>query len=65
MWSAEYLSQLQQRNKLATGTNSIQPGNLDNPPPLMWKISIIEQAHPGSYGLTHVVTSHTAHGTVK
>ncbi|KAJ8869559.1 hypothetical protein PR048_028550 [Dryococelus australis] len=46
------------------------PGNLailrkDILPALMWKIDIIEQAHPGANGLTHVVTIHTTQGTIK
>ncbi|KAJ8869754.1 hypothetical protein PR048_028762 [Dryococelus australis] len=69
-WSADYLSQLQQRNKWTTETSNIQPDNLvilrkDSLPPLMWKIGIIQQAHPGPGGLTRVVTIRTTQTTVK
>ncbi|KAJ8867071.1 hypothetical protein PR048_032933 [Dryococelus australis] len=59
-----------QSNKWTTETSKIQSGNLailrqDGLPPLMWKIGIIQQAHPGPDELTRVVTIRTTQGTVK
>lgn len=66
-WSADYLSQLQQRSKWLQKEPNLRPGRLvllkeDNAPPLTWPTGIVEETHPGADGLVRVVTVRTSRG---
>ncbi|KAJ8889354.1 hypothetical protein PR048_008853 [Dryococelus australis] len=65
-----YIKSATAKEKWVTEISNIQPGNLvilrkDSFPPLIWKIGITEQAHPGPDGMTRVVTICTTQGKVK
>ncbi|XP_075210165.1 uncharacterized protein LOC142317485 [Lycorma delicatula] len=69
-WSADYLSQLQQRSKWKSESPSLKPGNLvlmkeDNIPALQWKLGIVENVHPGPDNLVRVVTVRNSLGVFK
>lgn len=61
-WHKDYLQTLQQRPKWTRhSTNAIEEGVLvflkeDNMPPLKWQLGRITKLHPGSDGVTRVVT---------
>lgn len=69
-WSTEYLSSLQQRNKWRIEKDELKIGDLvlikeNNQPPTQWHMGRITQLHPGSDGLTRVVTLKTRDNYVK
>ncbi|XP_062701721.1 uncharacterized protein LOC134285252 [Aedes albopictus] len=68
-WLAEYLPELQKRQKWFK-TTQIKPGALvlindPNAPPMQWQLGRIIEAHPGSDNITRVVTLRTARGECK
>lgn len=65
IWTSDYINTLQQRSKWRKLTPSIQMGRLvllRNPllPPCKWELDRVIKLHPGSDGLTRVVTVKTA-----
>ncbi|XP_055590366.1 uncharacterized protein LOC129742489 [Uranotaenia lowii] len=69
-WSADYLSELQQRQKWNTGHTEIRVGDLvlmkeENLPPLQWKLARVTDIHPGKDNITRVVTVKTSTNTYK
>ncbi|XP_011859594.1 PREDICTED: uncharacterized protein LOC105557062 [Vollenhovia emeryi] len=69
-WQREYLQQLQVRTKWGTGKHKMEGGSLvilmdENLPTLQWKLGRITELHPGSDGLTRVVTVRTSAGSYK
>ncbi|KOC66783.1 hypothetical protein WH47_01226 [Habropoda laboriosa] len=70
-WQAEYLHQLQQRNKWRKNSHAtFGPGTLvlikdDNLPPLKWRLGRIVELHPGTDNITRVVSIKSAEGLVK
>ncbi|XP_038106284.1 uncharacterized protein LOC119766023 [Culex quinquefasciatus] len=68
-WIAEYLPELQNRQKWFK-TTKIQPGALvlisdPNAPPMQWQLGRIIALHPGKDDVTRVVTLRTAKGECK
>ncbi|CAK1598060.1 unnamed protein product [Parnassius mnemosyne] len=61
-WSLEYLHEIQQRGKWFTNRgNPVREGMIvvvcdDNLPPLQWRLARVHHLHPGSDGITRVVT---------
>lgn len=69
-WSAEYLMELQCRQKWNIENSKIKIGNLvllheDNVPPMHWIMGRIVETHPGTDGLIRVVTVRTSSGLFK
>ncbi|XP_076394279.1 uncharacterized protein LOC143265522 [Megachile rotundata] len=70
-WQAEYLHQLQQRNKWrAKSPTNFGPGTMvlikdDNVPPLKWRMGRILELHPGADNITRVVSIKAAEGVIK
>lgn len=70
-WQAEYLHQLQQRNKWrTTSPTTFGPGTLvlikdDNLPPLRWRLGRIVELHTGADRITRVVSIKTSEGLTK
>lgn len=70
-WSTEYLNQLQPRNKWQkTNLRPLKVGSTvilreENVPPLQWKLGRIVELHPGSDGITRVVSVKTISGVTK
>ena len=69
-WSKEYLNTLQTRDKWCQVQPAIQKGTLcllknELLPPTRWPLARITSVHPGSDGLTRVVTVRTAKTEVK
>lgn len=71
IWSREYLTQCQQRNKWKRdGHLDLRPGAMvllrdENSPPLKWPLGRITDLHPGCDGVVRVVTVRTTNGQVK
>ena len=68
-WSQEYLSSLQARNKWRSPQASPSVGDLvlirqENAPPGKWPLGRVTDLHPGSDGMTRVVTLRTGTGTL-
>lgn len=65
-WKREYLHTLQQRAKWTTSTPNLEVDDLvllhSNSPPQSWPIGRITATHPGTDGVTRVVTIRTSHG---
>lgn len=66
-WSAEYLTQLQQRHKWREIRNNVQKGTMvvlrdQNAPPMSWALGRILNTHPGPDGLVRVVDVQTNTG---
>ncbi|CAK1597420.1 unnamed protein product [Parnassius mnemosyne] len=62
-WSLEYLHEIQQRGKWFTHNRGhpVREGMIvvvcdDNLPPLQWRLARVHHLHPGSDGITRVVT---------
>jgi hypothetical protein len=69
-WSAEYLHNLQQRQKWHRFTPNLSVGDVvllkdDNSAPLQWPMAVITEVHPGLDGNIRVVTIKTATGILK
>ncbi|XP_057671352.1 uncharacterized protein LOC130903109 [Diorhabda carinulata] len=70
-WSSEYVSTLQQRVKWKTASKELlNIGALallkdKNSPPLYWALARIVKLHPGSDGITRVVTLRAKNGILK
>lgn len=69
-WSSDYLQELQRRPKHNRLHKELKVGDLvvlreDNLPPLQWRLARVVQTHPGSDGVTRVVTVRTSSGTFK
>ncbi|XP_076385707.1 uncharacterized protein LOC105663446 [Megachile rotundata] len=70
-WQAEYLHQLQQRNKWrAKSPTNFGPGTMvlikdDNVPPLKWRVGRILELHPRADNITRVVSIKAAEGVIK
>lgn len=65
LWHSDYVNTLQQRHKWRSQNYNIDIGTLvliKNPllPPCKWELGRVTQCHPGSDGLTRVVTIRTA-----
>jgi hypothetical protein len=70
IWSTDYLHLLQQRPKWKLQVPNIQIGDVvntkeDNVPPLVWKMAVVSNLHPGHDGIVGVVILRTAKGTLK
>lgn len=66
-WQLEYVSTLQQRTKWYKPPVIIEKGRLvllknEDSPPMHWKTARIIELHPGSDGITRVVTLRTPNG---
>jgi len=64
MWSADYLSSLQQHSKWRSQQPDLHPAMLvllreDNLPPMSWRLAIISEPFPGSFGNVRVVAVKT------
>jgi hypothetical protein len=69
-WSADYLHDLNQRQRWQKATPNLQIGKVvlvkdDNTLPLQWPLAIITDVHPGPDGKVRVVTIKTPQGTFK
>lgn len=69
-WSTSYLHLLQQRPKWLQQQPGIKVGDIvivkeDNLPPAEWLLARVIDLHPGSDGLTRVVTIKTKNSTLK
>ncbi|XP_047019136.1 uncharacterized protein LOC124629667 [Helicoverpa zea] len=69
-WSHDYLHQFLQRHKWQNQTPEPSVGDIvlikeDNMPPGRWLLGRVEGKHPGSDGLTRVVTIRTKLSTIK
>lgn len=68
-WSTEYLTELQCRNKWTKRVCPIAINDLvviiEDRPPLKWALGRIVSLHPGTDGITRVVTVRTAGGVLK
>ena len=69
-WSADYLHELQQRQRWSKSSPNLQPGDVvlireDNTTPLQWPTAIITAVHPGADNQTRVVTVKTTKGEFK
>lgn len=68
-WSTEYLTELQCRNKWTKRVCPIAINDLvviiEDKPPLKWALGRIVSLHPGTDGITRVVTVRTAGGVLK
>ncbi|XP_063911125.1 uncharacterized protein LOC135128161 [Zophobas morio] len=70
-WTAEYLTQLQPRNRWSQrNANSISKGSMvvlrdENTPPLMWRLGRVVELHPGKDNVVRVVSLKTSSGVVK
>ena len=69
-WSADYLHELQHRQRWHLSSPNIQPGDPvilreDNTAPLHWPTAVITEVHPGADGKIRVVTVKTPKGTFK
>ena len=69
-WSADYLQDLQQRQRWQRTVPNLQPGDLvllreDNTTPLQWPTAVITNVHPGRDGIVRVVTLRTPKGIFK
>ncbi|XP_029164817.1 uncharacterized protein LOC114936015 [Nylanderia fulva] len=70
LWQTDYINTLQQKTKWRKEKPSIQIGSLvliQNPllPPCKWELGRVIQCHPGSDGLTRVVSIKTASSEYK
>ncbi|XP_055617896.1 uncharacterized protein LOC129763133 [Toxorhynchites rutilus septentrionalis] len=68
-WQREYLQELQKDTKCRGRNNQIIPGKLvilidDLQPPIRWPLARIVSTHPGSDGITRVVSLQTARGLI-
>lgn len=68
-WRAEYLHQLQTRQKWNLPSATIKIGTVviimnDNSPPLSWPLGMVERIHPSKDNVVRVVTLKTARGTL-
>jgi hypothetical protein len=66
-WWADYLNELQQRQRWCKSSTNLQPGDVvllreDNTTPLQWPTAVITAVHPGADNITRVVTVKTPHG---
>ena len=69
-WSADYLHELQQRQKWQRSSSNLQLGQVvllkdDNTPPLHWPTAIIKDVHPGADQKIRVVSVKTTTGVFK
>lgn len=69
-WSKEYINELQVRKKWKTTREHLKIGTLvlireDNLPPLCWQLGRVVELHPGSDGISRVVSLRTARGLTK
>ncbi|XP_011858471.1 PREDICTED: uncharacterized protein LOC105556028 [Vollenhovia emeryi] len=69
-WQAEYLQELQRRNKWADGGDNITMDTLvllkeDHVPPLQWSLGRVSALFPGQDGVVRVVSVRTRSGEVK
>jgi len=69
-WQAEYLQELQRRNKWADGEDNIELNTLvllkeDHVPPLQWTLGRVAALFPGQDGIVRVVSVKTRSGEVK
>ena len=69
-WSLEYVSELQQRQKWKRHSSQIKLGDLvlikdKSSPPLSWPLGRVVALHPGSDGITRVVSIDTSKGITK
>lgn len=69
-WYKEYISELQQRLKWKSTSQSLKCGDIvlvkdDNLPPLKWKLGRITQLYNGSDGVARVASIRTASGVIK
>lgn len=69
-WSIEFISELQQRQKWKTNKSNIQLGTMvlvkdKQLPPLNWLLGRVEKLHPGSDGITRVVSVKTSRGVLR
>ncbi|KAL0832416.1 hypothetical protein ABMA28_000653 [Loxostege sticticalis] len=69
-WHAEYLRQLQQRNKWMTNNTQLNTDKLvllkdENLPPLKWKLGRITKLYPGQDGIARVADVRTIDGIVR
>ncbi|XP_036146374.1 uncharacterized protein LOC118646805 [Monomorium pharaonis] len=65
LWASDYVNTLQQRGKWRHPTASVELGQLvllrnSTLPPCKWELGRVIRCHPGSDGLTRVVTVRTA-----
>ncbi|XP_044760395.1 uncharacterized protein LOC123317848 [Coccinella septempunctata] len=70
-WSKEYISELQYRTKWnKTSAEQLCPGVLvlikeDGLPPLVWKMGVVEEVHPGEDGVVRAATIRTSTGRLQ
>lgn len=69
-WYDDYVNTLQQRSKWRAGQPAIKPGQLvllrnSLLPPCKWEMGRVVNCHPGSDGLTRVVTVRTSNSEYK
>ncbi|XP_049869877.1 uncharacterized protein LOC126369487 [Pectinophora gossypiella] len=70
-WSREYLHEIQQQNKWFKGRGSpVSVDSIvvicdDNSPPLQWRLARVHAVHPGSDGITRVVTLQVGSNFIK
>jgi hypothetical protein len=69
-WSADYLTQLQQRHNWQTQTPNLTPGTImllkeDNVPTLQWSLAVIQDVHPGPDSNMQVATVKISKGLFK
>ncbi|XP_070172476.1 uncharacterized protein [Polyergus mexicanus] len=69
-WSKEYIAQLQQRVKWKQPSVNISPGTMvilknENTCPMTWPLGRIVEIHPGTDGITRIVTIQTSRGLCK
>ncbi|XP_076301647.1 uncharacterized protein LOC143219631 [Lasioglossum baleicum] len=66
LWQSDYVNTLQQRSRWRQTRTPLELGQLvlirhPTAPPCKWKLGRVTRLHPGSDGLTRVVTVRTAH----
>lgn len=69
-WSKEYLNELQARPKWKTSSRPVKIGDMvvikhNNLPPQQWQLGRIVELHPGSDGVSRVVSVKTNSGVIK
>lgn len=69
-WQAEYIAELQQKNKWRTHGSPLQIGDLvllkeDNSPPMHWKLGRVTATFPGKDGIARVAEVKTTMGTFR
>jgi hypothetical protein len=69
-WFADYVNELQQRQRWQKSTPNLQPGDEilkddKDDSPLEWPTAVITDVHPGSDGNIRVVTIKTYRGIFK